>query len=451
MRAFLIASTILVAVCGQAADLMEFVDEWTAGDLIAYGQRRVPLVSVMPTSMVVPRGFTGTVRYASIAFHDAAWKEVPIVCALVADSDAAPVLYVDGNADGILGDAEKAAMATPEQRPPGFVPDGQTVWIAEITRPFAYTAAFAEAGFGYMLGCALRGYTRAEVPTDGGHVVAVFVDRNADMSLRHSMEDAYIDVNGDGRFDPATERFEYAGRIDAGPVSIAIDIKQPMQEAYWSVADTTPVPVRFCIASIPGRVKSILATVANDAGDVFRVESFQEPVMLPPGDYQVESLILEATCPDGSIGKYTFTRMGTVPPKQIRPPEAVYDLIGEMSVNVSYSSTPARGEKLYVRMLPRTATSLDLNSATSSCDPLKTTCTSCGTGAIPAVLTLIGPDGQQIARVDPMQSSCCGYMGSGWVTMPPDAPAGTYTLRVSFNAAGLGQTAVGEKTFELTE
>ena len=173
--------------------------------------------------------------------------------------------------------------------------------------------------------------------------------------------------------------------------------------------------------------------------------------MLPPGDYQVESLILEATCPDGSIGKYTFTRMGTAPPKQIRSPEAVYDLIGEMSVNVSCSSTPARGEKLYVRMLPRTATSLDLNSATNSCDPLKTTCASCGTGTIPAVLTLIGPDGNEVGKADPMQSSCCGYMGSGWVTIPPDAPAGTYTLRVSFNAAGLGQTAVGERAFELGE
>lgn len=221
---------------------------------------------------------------------------------------------------------------------------------------------------------------------------------------------------------------------------------QPFDAAVWEQAPQGTVPTTFTITSLKGEPLKVLATVANRKGEVFRIEKLNEPVELPAGKYSAESLML-ILGKDGQLTTYTFTRMGTVPPVEISGDAAEFELVGDMKLNIHVDGEPFPEGKLHIRINPRTATGLDLNSMSEGQEVCSTS--GCGTETLTGGVALLDSDGVKLVRNDGLRASCCGTFARSELTVPYYAKPGEYTIRAMVDTGLLGIGAIDETTIHI--
>ncbi len=442
-----LAATIAAAQAGE----LKFVDKWNAGELPAYGRQCSPLVAVKPTSLTAePQYPPGTVRYATFSFRDDANEPVLVISALVTPPDGQAILYVDSNADGVLEAGERAAPATPERRPLGLAKPQKAVWVAPLYQPRKRMVAFTMTSFDLMLGCAVRGYAQATLPVAGNQVRAVFVDVDANMLLEQFRDAVYVDVNGDGQFDGETECFPLVERVAIGPAAFSIAKWQPLEAAAWESAPVGAARVEFVIGSLPVEPESVLATIGSLTGGIFQITALNKEMELPAGTYTAESLIIQVPGCKANTMTYAFSRSGLGTVMKVGGEETTFDLLGDMSAPVSFDGEPRPGAKLSIAINPRTSTGMILNSESEGNEISQRSCSSCGI-TLPTTVTLIGPEGAELARVDSVRPSCCGTFAGCQLTVPADAKPGEYTIKVVYDLSLLGQNPTGEKKFSIEE
>ena len=150
------------------ANLLPFVDQWMAGDLVAYGKALSGLASVKPDGLTSEPAYgDAKVRYATFRFRQSEQSTVACVIALAEADNGDKTLYVDGDGDGKLTTAEKAEVAPDGQRPPDFGAAGEAIWLATATKPYDRMLALRLSPFGGTINCAVRGYNRGKLPIDG--------------------------------------------------------------------------------------------------------------------------------------------------------------------------------------------------------------------------------------------------------------------------------------------
>ncbi len=442
-----LAATIAAAQAGE----LQFIDKWTAGELPAYGQQCWPLVAVKPAGLTAePQYPPGTVRYASFNFRDDANEPVLVVAALVTPPDGQAMLYVDSNADGVLKAGERAALATPERRPLGFGKPQKAVWVAPLYKPRKRMVAFTMTSFELMLGCAVRGYAQATLPLAEKQVRAVFVDVNANMLLEQFRDAVYADVNGDGQFDGATECFPLVERVAIGPAAFSFAKWQPLEAAEWQSAAVGSARVKFVIGSLPVEPESVLATIGSLTGGTFQITALNKEMELPAGTYTAESLIIQVPGCKANTMTYTFSRSGLGTVMKVGGEETTFDLLGDMSAPASFDGEPRPGVRLSIEINPRTSTGMILNSESEG-SQISQRSFSYGGATLPTTVTLIGPEGAELARVDSVSPACCGTFARCELTVPADAKPGEYTIKVVYNLSLLGQNPTGETKFNIEE
>ena len=440
-----LAATIAAAQAGE----LQFVDKWNAGELPAYGRQCSPLVAVKPASLTAgPQYPPDTVRYATLSFRDDANEPVLVIAALVTPPDGQASLYVDSNADGVLEAGERAALATPERRPPGFGKPQNAVWVAPLYEPRKRMVAFTMTNFELMLGCAVRGYAQATVPVADKQTRAVFVDVDANMLLEQFRDAVYVDINGDGQFDGATEYFPLVERVAIGPAAFSFAKWQPLEAAEWQSAPVGSARVRFVIGSLPVEPEAVRATIGSLTGGTFQITALNEEMELPAGTYTAESLIIQVPGCKANTMTYAFSRSGTGTVMKVGGEETTFDLLGDMSAPVSFDGEPRPGAKLSIAISPRTSTGMLLSSESEGNQISRR---SGGGTTLPTTVTLIGPEGAELARADSARPSCCGTLAGCELTVPADAKPGEYTIKVVYDLSPLGQSPTGEKKFSMEE
>ena len=152
----LAATPLALLAATVDAEQFQFVDEWTAENIPAYGLTHAALSVVKPDNLTRgPHSLLGAVRYATLTFRDSEGVELPVVVVLVEWPSGRSALYIDADADGKLSNRERAEAIDPSMSPPGFAGGQDRVWLARLTRPFARTAAFRLTEDGTQLTCAL--------------------------------------------------------------------------------------------------------------------------------------------------------------------------------------------------------------------------------------------------------------------------------------------------------
>lgn len=349
------------------ANRLPFVDEWTAGDLPVYGKALGGLATIKPEGLTSEPDYNGAkVRYATFRFRESEKVTVTCALALAEAANGEKTLYLDGDGDGKLTEAEKATPATAEQRPPDFGAAGESIWLAKTSKPFARTLAIRLSPFGGTINCGVRGYCRGTLPIAGQQRDAVLVDANGNMLLETTRDRAYVDLNGDGKFDPTSERFPLMGRLEFGDEGFAFADVMTLDEAYWKSAPMGKAPVTFGIAKLLEKPQRFSATLSRRGGGVFQVTELGKQLSVPAGIYVVDSLFLRLPAAGGAVHEYTFDGRDASKVINLEGQEPCnVELIGDVTLTVTVRGDARPGSTLTVEDSVKTATGLVLATHTS--------------------------------------------------------------------------------------
>lgn len=328
------------------AEQFQFVDEWTAENIPAYGLTHAALSVVKPDNLTRgPHSLLGAVRYATLTFRDSEGVELPVVVVLVEWPSGRSALYIDADADGKLSNRERAEAIDPSMSPPGFAGGQDRVWLTRLTRPFARTAAFRLTEDGTQLTCALKGYAQASLPLGIRNVQAIAVDINADMVWSYGTDVVYVDQNDDGLFG-SPERFTFERFVEVGDWAFALTCG-PVETVAWEPTEIPDVTVTFTIASANTPPDQFVAVLKRAGGKITQITALDEPVTLKAGTYKVESVTAELHYRTGTVWTYAFkagkdTRLMKIMQSSCTPIE----LLGSLSAKLNHISGVDRGEQL---------------------------------------------------------------------------------------------------------
>lgn len=155
---------------------------------------------------------------------------------------------------------------------------------------------------------AVRGYTTGGVTIGGKAVTAALTDGDADGCFDGPGSDrVWLDLDGDGKFDPLTEQFPLGNAITAAGTPTLI---RPRADGLGVQARERPSETGTLALAIPRLAKADLteltANYVSEFGELVVVKSADNPLPLPVGKYRVDSVHLALTDGDGKVWRYSF-------------------------------------------------------------------------------------------------------------------------------------------------
>jgi len=363
LRSALFASgAFLLAALGAHADEMTFVDEWCCGDIVAYGQASALLTASHPPDLKSEPDYQGSpVRYATLLLADVEGKDVPVVVAVVGRDGEMPILYVDGNADGVLTQDERAPLAEGDLRPPGFGKEGKPVWTVRLANPDDYAMAVRLGSTGQTVLCAVRGYARGSIPTVDGPRDAIVVDADADAAFDVGSDPVYVDVDGNGAFEPRGERFPLLSPFEVAAPPIEFPSPMPMRSAVWRKAPTGRGQLAVALPGIAAKPTRLMVSLSREGGGAYMVRDVDRAVEVPVGSYSVGSAFLEFAGDDGPPWVFSFTRADPPAAAEVQAgADAHVDLLAGLHVVVACPPMARAGDEVSVGVGARTESGLEL-------------------------------------------------------------------------------------------
>jgi len=228
------------------------------------------------------------------------------------------------------------------------------------------TLAIRLSPFGGTINCAVRGYCRGTLPIAGKKHDAVLVDANGNMLLETTRDRVFVDLNGDGKFDPTSERFPLMGRLEFGDEGFAFADIMTLDEASWKSAPMGKAPVTFGIAKLSQKPHRFSATLSRRGGGVFQVTELDKQLSVPAGIYVVDSLYLRLPAAGGAAHEYTFDGRDASKIINLEGQEpSNVELIGDVTLTVTVRGDARPGSTLTVEDTVKTATGLVLAAHTS--------------------------------------------------------------------------------------
>ncbi len=173
---------------------------------------------------------------------------------------------------------------------------------------------------GNRLSYAVRGFTSGSVSIGGKRIAAVLVDGNADGCFDGAGADRiWLDLDGDGRFDPFSERF---------PIGTVLKI-HGSTALLKPAADGLSVQVRerpkesgslvVRLDRIAGaEVVDLSAQYVSEFGELVIVQQVDRPTAVPVGQYRLELLSFSLSDGKGQTWRYSFTSGSQTWPVSIR-------------------------------------------------------------------------------------------------------------------------------------
>ena len=212
---------------------------------------------------------------------------------------ASDALWFDADGDGRFAASERHALTSKPVEAKVTVPSGDGAGSPR-------TLLLKRRGDG--VAWAVRGYTTGRVAVAGKAVAAMLTDGDGDGNFDAPGADrVWLDLDGDGRFDPLTEQFPLGTAVSAAGTALLLSPRPDGLGVRVRERPSESGTLRVEVATRPGaEVVELHANYVSEFGELVAVESAGVPVPLPAGKYRVDSVRLKLAAADGKVWHYAF-------------------------------------------------------------------------------------------------------------------------------------------------
>jgi hypothetical protein len=330
--------------------------------------RTISLSAAKPEDLREDIVYRGKVRkYAQIRYGSESSKRVVVVIDEVTADDWD--LYVDADRNRVIEAKDKVAGKGRERSGllQAEIVHGSESVLCE--RRVAWRLSAARAS----IGVATIGYVAGNVPIDGKRIAVRLVDGDANGLFADGADRVWLDLDGNGKWDPITEQFprlpvltlgskRYSVRGNSIGNKLAVD---PL---------TAEGRIRVRLGALGKDVAVVRADVmlVGEDGIAIALTSLDTPVVVPAGKYALGAVSLSVQNADAAVPTcFTFSRTGlddTVRWHELKKDaELVLDPIGKLRFDVAIDkakTTPRSGTTINVQPQLFTADNLLINSCT---------------------------------------------------------------------------------------
>jgi hypothetical protein len=201
---------------------------------------------------------------------------------------------------------------------------------------------------------AVRGYRAGTIALGGKSFAALLTDGDADGCFDSATGDrVWIDLDGDGKFDPLTEHFplgsalthaktSYLIRPDAMGTKIAVRERPSEAGTVWLTVTRVP----------RSEVVELTAQLVSEWGELVTVPAAAKAHRLPAGRYRIEGVRLKVKDGDGRVWSYQFHGTRETVINIAKDKETVFDVTEglRIAVELATDSDGAKpGQRVRVR------------------------------------------------------------------------------------------------------
>lgn len=211
---------------------------------------------------------------------------------------ATNAVWLDADGDGRFDLAERFVL--------GAKPLEVAVNIPFGDKTVPRTVLIRKRGDGLAYG--VRGYAEGTVQLNGKRVAALLTDGDADGCFDGAGADRlWLDLDGNGKFDPLTEQFSLGTVINHGGTSFLI---RPRPDGLSVAVRQRPAEqgaLVLGLSTLPGAsLVELSAQLVSEWGELVTVTELDKPLKIPIGKYRVDSVRLKLAGPDGKVWHYGF-------------------------------------------------------------------------------------------------------------------------------------------------
>jgi hypothetical protein len=209
-------------------------------------------------------------------------------------------LWLDADVDGRYGSAERHTLGDKAIEIRISIALGGS-------RPASRTLLIRRRGEG--LAYAIRGYCVGQVTLAGTSMAAMLTDGDGDGCFDHSGHDrVWLDLDGDGKFDPLTEQFPLGTIINHAGSSF---LAQPRADGLGLVMRERPSETGTLVVKIdrlPGaEIVEFAVQYVSEFGELVTARAVDKDIPIPAGKYRVELVRLRLSDAEGKAWSYGFS------------------------------------------------------------------------------------------------------------------------------------------------
>jgi hypothetical protein len=308
----LFLSPALVAAQARAGDAWRYVVP-PAGDAFAH-----PPLIALALQERRPDGLEETVRYrgsrrryAHLVYGRGRTAGVAVVLDEVGPGKFD--LYVDADRDRAITAKDRVAGEGLSWR----TPLKAVVHEGDVLHEYPRTVAFRFGVVSKTLAVATCGYVEGRARLGGREVRVRRTDGDADGFFASAQDRVWVDLDGDGQWDPALEEFLFAPILRLGGRRVAVRADTLGERLSFAPLEGSGRVRLELPRTLPAQqVEEIQATVQSRDGVVACLRGVDTEAVLPTGDYRVSALLLTLKDPAGGPGwGYVFNDNGGKPPR----------------------------------------------------------------------------------------------------------------------------------------
>jgi hypothetical protein len=214
-----------------------------------------------------------------------------------------PELWLDANGDGRLSADERHAMPGRDLEIAATI----TVQLEPKPERVRRTLMFRRSTLGEGLRYAVRGFAQGTLTLGATKHRVLLIDGNADGCFDTVGQDrVWIDLNGDGQFDPLTEQFPLGKPIIKGGETYVIRSNPLARVVRASPRSAAQGRLRLTLPTHPGPGAKASVELISDLGEMVLIDRLDQPTAVPVGEYRISWLKLEMTDASGQPWTYSF-------------------------------------------------------------------------------------------------------------------------------------------------
>lgn len=372
LAAFLIAGIIAAGAADESAPTSgwKYVVPAAGGAMehpplvpVALSEKKSDLILREPS-------YRGQPLYGLLRYGSDTSPQVPIV--VVSRNGGEFDLYVDANRDGEIAEKESTSGQDRLRR---IAITSEINYLDRVSDEYPRQVVFRRGVIANSVGVATLGYLEGQVEIAGRKIAARRVDGDANGLFSDPRDRVWLDLNGDGQWDPFSEQFPVQPVMVLSGARYALRTDQPgTRLALEEIAGVGTLRLRLATLPTGAEVRTIEVALMGDDGSAYAVRSDGEAVTVPVGKYAVRSLRLSVV--DSATKKpwnFQFTRYE--PPEEkhwhhvAAGEELTLDPCGPLRLTAEGNDLkkPARSDRDVV-VNPRLFTAEGLLITTSDCN-----------------------------------------------------------------------------------
>jgi hypothetical protein len=259
--------------------------------------RALTLTRDAPEDVVERASYRGTRRrYAQVRYGSA--RSVRVTVVLDEGGPDGPALYVDADRDRRVEDADRLPPPTPDRT--WRVPLDCLLLEGDATTRLPRTVVLRLGATGLTLGAATAGYLEGTITRGGRPCRARRIDGDANGLYADPADQVWIDADGDGRFDPTTERALFAPVVTLAGERLALRGDAPGSRLALEPlagAGTLRVAAARPAGAAPWLALSV--TLLGRDGSVVGLSGVGATATVPAGEYRVATVTCALPDPGG--------------------------------------------------------------------------------------------------------------------------------------------------------